>query len=341
MEHDEYFFSDTFTEDKYMLFELPSEDFLDKVSRGEIRLEFVSTNNSEPLVLCSQDQTFQVLEFDTSNQLLIHDGPEILSALDSTFELHELPPPFLTFRKKLNQSPFTEQEILTGKIESRVSYDYYLQNILCSQVQFENILQELSACEINNVLKVPTPELKDRISDLLYRFSQTLTDWKNINCIHFLNSLSFANSDNPGMQKVILSIVKSLSVEFSEEEAILDESKIVKFLARQVFNKARNGFLLFKEFEDEMKGVLPTDVRFRIDNYYGLFVTEDRGYRYIDEEMLPIPVINRFDALFAIHKEWDAHEIEPFFIHHLPPTKHFNDYAANYARFAEGRWMRL
>jgi hypothetical protein len=106
-------FVDEFHEDRYL--DVPSEDDLANIISGEIQLEFVS-NGQDPVVLCTSNKSFQVLEFDTSNTLFLHDGPCPLSQHFSTFELRSRPPPFLELRLRFQQHALTEEEISGNEI---------------------------------------------------------------------------------------------------------------------------------------------------------------------------------------------------------------------------------
>ena len=334
----EFVFAEDYEEDKFLLFELPSEEFLQDLVSGRTKLEYVS-NEKDPIVLCTQNKTFEIMEFDTSNILLVHDGPNVLSGNTSTFELRDKQPPFLSFRKMLHERPITEAEIKGEPIENPIYMDELHEKTLCSVAEFEQMLIDLSVISINGIAKTPTTEMRNFIINQVLQFSRTLDEWKCINIQQCLEAVNIPLIQYQPMKDIFYAVLRSFSFEMNEIEAILDERKITRHLAEYIFRKARNGFITKDEFEEEMDDLLPTGEKFDKEHIYGMFVTKGKGYQFVDEEMLPIDLLERFNFLFKINSQWEPHEIEPFFKYFISESLPFNDLAGRHCRFSDGLWM--
>lgn len=336
---DEIRFSEDFLDDKYMLFEMPSEEFLQGVLTGQINLEFVA-DDAQPITLCSENKTFDLLEFDTSNSLLLHDGPLILSNLSSTFELREKNPPFLTFRQLLHSNPITEAEIKGSVIQDPISYEELKDRTLCSKSEFEDMVVKLAACNINGAIKTPSRDLEEMITDQIIRFSQTLEDWKRINVNEMFQSFNFPLMKYPFTKIIAYAVLKSLCIEISDDVVVLDEKKILIYIAKMILRNSKNGFISVDDFKDEMKGQMPQNTRLNMDIFKGLFARIKNGFQYLDEETIPIDPEKRFEYLFQVQKEWEQSDIEPFFVEYISEKLLFVEFASRYARFANGHWMK-
>ena len=93
------------------------------------------------------------------------------------------------------------------------------------------------------------------------------------------------------------------------------------------------------DFVNELKGELPPDIQFLANYLYGMTVSKEDSIVYVNEEELPINILDRFAALFSIYKYWSQQEIEPFFHYYETPTLSFTDLGQRYARFADDMWM--
>ncbi|KAH0787045.1 sister chromatid cohesion protein DCC1 [Histomonas meleagridis] len=155
-----------------------------------------------------------------------------------------------------------------------------------------------------------------------------------------MNSLNFPLAEYPIMKSIIYSILKAYSITINSDEATLNENMIMRFIARGILSHARNGFITFEDFKNEMNGQMPPDMRLNIDNLYGLFAPIKNGLQYINEESLPFEIEQRFEFLFKIKKEWNQNEIEPFFVDFVTSKLSFQDFASRHVRLAEGKWMK-
>ncbi|KAK8890041.1 Sister chromatid cohesion protein DCC1 [Tritrichomonas musculus] len=336
---EEFVFSEDYEEDKLLLFEFPSEELLKEVLEGKTKIEFVS-NVVDPLVLCTENKTYDILEFDTSNLLLVHDDGTVLSGNSSTFELREKAPPFLSIRRMLHDNPITEAEI-KGQLIENPNYVQELQNTtLCSIGELNQILIDLCAITVDGAVKTPTKNMENLIIDQILQYSRTLNDWKRINIDDCLKEVVIPLIDYQPMKDIYYAVIKYYSFEIEERVAILDEKKIIRHIAEFIFRKARNGFLRKSEFEEEMSEYMPENTKIDYDMLHGMFVTKLSGIQFVDEEALPISLLDRFEALFKIHDEWEIPEIEPFFEYFVTDSLPFQDLAARHCRFADGKWMR-
>lgn len=336
---DEFTFSEDYDEDKFLLFEFPSEELLRDALEGKTKLEFVS-NSKDPIVLCNENKTYDVLEFDTSNILLVHDGPDVLSGNFSTFVLREKPPPFLSVRKMMHEYPITEAEICGDPIENPKYADVLANNTLCSIGELNQIFIDLCAITIDGAVKTPTVEMQNLIIDQVLQYSRTLDDWKTINIDECLEGVVIPLIEHQPMKDIFLAVVKYYSYEVQDRIAILNEKKIIRHIAEFIFRSARNGYLRKSEFEEQMSEYMPENTKIDYSILHGMFVSKPNGLQFVDEESLPIDLLDRFEALFKINAEWEIPEIEPFFEYFVTESLPFQILAERHCRFAEGRWMK-
>lgn len=323
-----------------MLFEIKDEETLQKIIDGTIKMEIVS-NLNDPLVICTNNKTFELVEFDTSNSLLVCNGPEIISKQKSTFELRHIKPPFLKFRQLLNRYPATEAEIFDQvSVSHPLSLSYLKENTLCSLEEFDQMMLKVSAFCIEDNVKVPTPELRLLIIDAILRYAQTQEQWRSLNIPDILKNIQIPRlEDAKYRDSVILAVLRSLSYEFSDDTVHLDESLILKHFGTEILKNAYNQKMSKQAFTDEMKGLIPIDMKISEELLYGIFVSDGNDYKYVDEETLPIEIDERFNRLFEIKREWHTHEIEPFFEYFISDDKSFSQLASLYARPVEDLWM--
>lgn len=321
-------FDPNFQSDDYFLFEMPSNQFLEDVLNGKTQLEILSTSNpSDSVFISTQDTTFELLEFDTSNSLFVYNESQILSENHSTFDLRNFPSSYLKIRSILQQNYFTKEELSTGLINSSISFEDLFHSCQCSKIEFENILKELGAVKLEGFIKIPPPEVSNQITERIIAFIETLQNWKVE--LNLQELIRFFEGRYPDF--IIIAIVGRLS-----ENGELSETKLSRFIASKILSDKH---LTMGEFEDLMKEFLPPSFRYDIDDYYGLFAFQDEKLLFVDEEKLPVNVIERFQFLFEICSIWEPKLIEPFFRNYTTKTLSFNDLATRYCRFADGCFM--
>ena len=343
----DFVFADDFLEDQFMLFEMPDET-LEKLLNGEAEAEFVS-NQKDPIVLCVDDKTFDVLEFDTSNQLLPYLENTILTQNSSTFELRDVNPPFLKFRKMMKEYPMTLAELGGGTIEHPFVYDELADSTLCSTSQFDEMLTNLCSIRVNEFVLVPSNDLRDRVIDQIIRYSQTQDDWRRVKLDDLLEKINFdtilmvppvdPEQAHENVKNLITSVLIYLSESFANNSALLDDKKVVRHIVKTVIQNEREHFMHKEDFEQRVIDLIPHDIKFQELYIHGICAPTTDGYKYIDEESLPTTVVERFKALFAIQKTWKETDLEPFFEYFCTESLTFNTLANRYARFADNLWM--
>jgi hypothetical protein len=332
-------FADDFEDDQFMLFEVQSEQQLADIMSGTVKLEFVS-NGRDPIVVCTDSRTFQVLEFDTSNTLLLHDGETILSQHFSTFELRPRSAPFLGLRALLRSNAITEADIRSSAVQGGLSYCDVLSRTLCSRAEFDDMLRRLCAITVGGMVAAPRPELQRLIGNEIVQYAHTLRDWRLIDVAAFVDVLRIPLIEYPVMRDLVVAVLRSFAAESSDTHAILDERKVSRFVAADVLRDARNGTMAEDAFEAEMQLQLPTALKLKKEWLFGMFFSEDGRIVFVDEENLPIELTARIDALFRIHKRWETREMEPFFEFFVHDEDPFIDLISRHARMAGGGWMR-
>lgn len=344
---EEISFAEDFETDQYMLFEIPEED-IQKLIDGESEAEFVASKN-EPIVLCIDDNTYDVKEFDTSNMLLPYMDSTILTKAASTFELRKMRPPLLQIRQLLARNVLTLEELGGGSLADPILYEDLLANTRCSRYEFNKIIEKLCVIQIGDYVKMPSKSLKNRIIDHIIRFLQAHDEYRVVNEDELLSTfnLDLILIDNPADQEAAKSnlenlaraILYSLSETISHGKVTLKEKKIIKHIVAQLLRSQRNGWMLKEDFDREILGLIPTHIKFTPLYTYGVCVEHNNGYLLVEEDEIPIVLEERFKAIFRLHKQWNEHEIEPFFKQYHTKDVHFNDWAKHYIRYADDMWM--
>ena len=337
MSTDSFSFAEDFLADRLMLFEMPSEDVMQKVISGEIELEFVS-NEKDPIVLCDASHTFEVLEFDTSNSLFVCDGSTIISKNSSTFELRDKPPPFLELRRVFHANPITEAEITGAPLQNPIFERDLIDSALCSKAELRDILFRLCAVVVDGAVKTMTPEMYRLIGGAIIQYGMTQAEWRRIRVSEFMDQLKLPMIESPIMRDLVLAVLRYLSSEVGGEEAVLDEKRVTWFVAEDVLRQTRRR-LDVEEFKHEMLGRLPPGLALNLEYLHGMVVLRDNKVLYIDEEQLPLGLKDRLETLFRIAKGWEEHEMEPFFEFFATKSLPFSDLIQRYARLADGLWM--
>lgn len=338
-------FAEGFDNGEYLLFEFEEEE-LQKILDEQVSCEIVS-NKRDPVVFCTANKTFELLEFDTSNTILINDGPIIVASASSTFELRDAPPPILSLRNFLSHY-LTEEEIAGAPIDNPISYDYLVDNILTSREELDQMLVDLCAINIDGIIKVPLPETKNKIIGQIYRYSQTLSDWRKIDIDKLIDKLDLTHlmkgsdnetaKSNPNVTNLLKAVLRTISSSYDENSALLDDEKIVKFIAEGIL-KQNGGRMHREDFITEMDGAIPSDIKFAFEYVNGIIYTNDDYVNYVDERELPITIEERFEALFAMQRKWNQSEIEPLFKPFETRKLKFIELASRYVRNVGELWM--
>jgi len=340
---DEISFAEDFLDERHMLFELHSEEMLQRVMSGAVKLEFVA-NEGESMVICAvceDSQTYDVLEFDTSNALFVHDGPVIISRHSSTFELRPRPPPFLSLRALLHADPITEAEIGGAPIQSPIMMADVVETALCSAQELDRVLARLSAVVVDGAVKTAAPELYALIGERIIQHAMTLVDWRRFDAVRFLGGLAMPQIARPVMQDLVRAELRFFAAEEAgATELVLDERKVTRCIAEGLMRRARRGTMDEAEFQHEMRGLLPPDLPLRMAHLRGLLFVEGAKVVLIDEEGLALQLSERLDQVFAMRKGWDEAELEPLFEFFVTEALRFTDLMQRHARLVDGRWMR-
>ncbi|EAY22750.1 hypothetical protein TVAG_476790 [Trichomonas vaginalis G3] len=340
-------FAEDFEKDQYLLFEM-TEDDIQKLMTGMSEAEFVSTKN-QPIVLCIDENTYDVKEFDTSNMLLPYMDNTILTKAYSTFELRSIKAPLLSFRKLLAENYLTLEEIGGAPLVNPIKFDDLMDNTLCSRYEFNKIIEKLCVIQIDECVKMPNLALRNKIIDQIIRFALTQSDWRKVSekAVVSTFKLSQILIDQPAneeaainnVENLVRAVLYSLSETISNDIITLKEKKIIKHIVATLLRSQRGNWMLKENFDKEIQGLVPPDIKFDHTYTYGVCVEHENGYLLIEEETLPITVEDRFKAIFALHKQWSEHEIAPFFKQFHTKDMHFNEWAKRYIRFADDFYM--
>lgn len=328
-------FAEDFEDDQYLLFEMPNAAMLEALMSGDGSIEIV-TDGDKPLCVCTRDETFELLEHETSNTLLACQDDTILSKHHTTFEIRHLPTPLFEVRSRLSQEYLTIEEIMTGSIYPITGNEELFQELQISPAEYLKVMKQLAAVNVNGFPRILHPEVYRRVAERVCGIIIPSTESLRISATSpELNDIA----KEFGSILVVKAVIISMSVSSNEEFFVMDSERVSQSIAEKVLTESNGNTMRKEEFKDEMIGLLPSAITFDFSLFYGMSYTTDTHITYVDESILPPKPRDRFNALFEIKKAWITQEIEPFFRYLVTPKLSFTDLAMRYTRLADGMWM--
>lgn len=326
------YFSEKFEEIR--LVEL-NTSVLDAINNGQ-RVVFRG-GNDDKVVMCTDNETFEVKEAETSNSLLIvsnlvlptdikecenghiMEHKEILGIHHAYYELRPIKPRLKKLWMLLDASRYRGHELEYLLEESSIklyNMDSLLEEIQASNKEIECGLREIGACCLDGYW---------RILDFDYCF-RVLSYFLNL-----LDENSWSVSKVP-VKEVIESlkdivpipILEHVISEFSHPAQIhddngdvyytLNENKVCRFLAEALLRPA--GRFNLQDFLQTWQESVPEGLQTNLSQLKGLalvdFDSRPQVIWYYPETDLPEDINERVQSLFRTREKWTLNEIEPY-----------------------------
>lgn len=307
--------------ENYKFLEIDKE-LTDCLETGQIL--YIKGSNEENAVLCTENKTYDLLECETSNSLLLVKGLQFHNVLKnqdlrqisdvSTFGvfykyLSPVPgkPKLRKLKQLLNKTSYRGSE-LEYKINTDDLYSFEeLQDVIqASNVELTKALKDLNTITINGKIRILEFEYHFRVLSYMMKVLDE-------------ESIRYDEVDYEETVKALLEycvpkeVIESLFYLYTEPTSDLKHyrytDKVAKFFAQVLLVNAGKFNLseFLQAWQDSVPDGMPTDESM----LRGIAIIDRQAnvIRYFPEEDLPENVIERFNVLFQAKENWTAEEI--------------------------------
>ncbi|KAJ8925370.1 hypothetical protein NQ315_009201 [Exocentrus adspersus] len=344
-----YFSSKNLYTNSYKLLQL-DVNLLGEISAGNTL--YAKGRDEDELVICSDSQTFHVVEAETSNSLLLTNNLILNGEIKDIDE------------RKLSKTNvchvfYEYLEAVLGKPHLR-RLNELLQKTLYKGPEFESEvnLDDLVTFEIlDNVVQASTKELKEALESMntvnINGYVRMLDFEYHFRILSFMLKLIDENSwqlDEIDYDETIealkdlapMEIISNLFERYAHESKIIDglqlyqynEFEICKFFARVLLHGA--GKFNLDDFLQAWKDSVPEGMTPNEEMLYGIAVIDRKSKPNIiwafEETSLPDNITERFKALFNIKEKWTVPEISPYIQNLATESVDVNALLAKHAR---------
>nr|CAH7714851.1 unnamed protein product [Callosobruchus chinensis] len=346
-----YFTKNNLYENDLKLLQLDAT-LLGEVSEG--KKLYIKGDDNEEVVICSETQTYQVTEAETSNSLLLVDNliltdPEntsndeynvnevtVHSIFYNYLEAIPIKPHLKKLRHLLNESiykgPEYESEVDPTKCYTFEQLDEMVQ---ASTKELRKALDDMDVVLVNNKIRLLDFEYHFKVLSYMLKLIDE-NSWQ-------LDEIDYQETVDALKDLVPKEILTGLFETYTEESQIIDgiqlyrykEDKVCIFFAKVLLYGA--GKFNLNDFLQAWKESVPDGMSPAEDMVYGIAVIEIRGgqnpdvIRAFDESELPENLTERFKVLFEVKEKWTVAEIAPYI---KPLTTDKLDVSALLAKYA-------
>lgn len=290
---------------------------------------YIKGTDDENAVLCTEDKTYDLLECETSNSLLLVKGLKFHDEIKAderrqisdvstigVFNRYLSPVPGRPKLKKLKQilhkSAYRgpEQEYTINKCDLHTFED--LQNtIQASNQELKQALEDLNAFEIDGKIRILEFEYHFRVLSYMIKLLDE-NSWR-YDAVDYTETMQALEDIVPQQ------ILNTLFDLYTEESRIIDglqlyryTDKVAKFFAQVLLVNA--GKFNLSEFLQAWQESVPEEMATDESMLYGIAIVDRKNnvIRSFPEEKLPESIVERFNVLFEAKDSWTAAEIIPY-----------------------------
>lgn len=293
--------------------------------------------NEDKVVICTDNETFEVKEAETSNSLLIvpnlvfptdvtesenehiMESKEILGICHTYYELRSVKPRLKKLRMLLDASRFRGSELEYLLEESNVKLyttDSLLEVIQASNKEIADGLKEIGACCLNGYWRALDFDYLFRVfSYFLNLLDENSWEASRIPVKEAIKLLEDLVSV-PILEHVIsqFSHPPDVSSDNGDIYYALDEVKVCRFLAEALLRPA--GRFNLQDFLQTWQESVPEGLQTNLSQLKGLALvdlgTKPQVIWYYPETDLPEDINERIQSLFRTQEKWTLNEIEPY-----------------------------
>lgn len=290
---------------------------------------YIKGDNNENAVLCTDDKTYDLIECETSNSLLLSKGLQFNEQLKNEERRHisdvttvgvfykylsPIPskPKLKKLKQLLNQTAYRGPE-LEYRINPRHLYTFAeLQNtVQASNVELEQALNDLDTIVVDGKVRILEFEYQFRV---LSQMMKVLDE-----CSYSYDMVDYEEVTEALEYTVPRDVLDKLFFIYTEKIKHVKDfqthrftEKLAKFFAKVLLVNA--GKFHFSEFLEAWQQSLPPEMPTDESMLYGIAIVDRKNnvIQYFPEENLPENVVERFHALFEAKSAWTAEEIVPY-----------------------------
>lgn len=312
--------------EKYKLLEIDKE-LANCLETGQVL--YIKGDDEENAVLCTENKTYDLLERETSNSLLLVKGLQFKEDLNNDNNRHIrdvstvgifykylspvlAKPKLKKLKQLLSKSSYKGIEMeFEIKQEDLYSFKDLQKVIQASNEELRLALKDLNTVTING---------KVRILDFEYHF-RVLSYMLNVLDEYSMpyNAVNYDETVDSLEEFVPKEILDNLFELYTEPTRSIDgvqqcsyTDKVAKFLAEVILINA--GKFNLVEFLQAWHDSVPDGMPISESMLHGLAIIDNKAniIQYFPEDRLPENIMDRFNALFKAKENWTSEEIIPY-----------------------------
>ncbi|KAI4467582.1 sister chromatid cohesion protein dcc1-related [Holotrichia oblita] len=324
-----YFTENTFHHGQYKLLEL-DKYLVQALKEGETL--YIKGDDEENAVLCTKSKTYDVLETETSNSLLLFKDLQFCDSLKTSSErniskikistvfhdyLEVLPSkPHLKklkdlLKKSIYKGPEHEYEV---NEESLLTYNSMLNTIQTSEEELKVALKTLNTITINDKIRILDFEYHFRVLSYMLKLIDE-NSWQ-------LDEIDYEETMNALNDLIPTNVLNNIFDLYAEESKVIDglqlfrynEEKVCKFFAQVLLSSA--GKFNLNEFLQAWKESVPEGMIATESMLHGIAIVDRKSAPNViwafEEKDLPETINERFQVLFEAKEKWTVEEISPY-----------------------------
>ncbi|KAB0805496.1 hypothetical protein PPYR_02466 [Photinus pyralis] len=313
---------------------------------------YVKGEDNENAVLCTDTATYDLLETETSNALLLVESLHFRdSVTDSApkatskvtvkgvfydyLEVTPTKPNLQRLHELLDKRPYKGPEYeRDGDEHDLYTYSELLNRIQASRNELDAALEAMRIVKVNDKIRILDFEYHSRVLSYMLKLIEE-NSW-NFNEVDYDQTVSTLSDLIP--EEIICSLFEL----YTEKSKVIDglqlykykEIDVCKFVARVLLHNARKFNL--QEFLEAWMELVPNGMRPETEMLYGLAIIDTKSVPNtilaFEEETLPDNILERFDVLFNAKDRWTVPEITPYIQRMTTEKTDVNAILAKYAR---------
>jgi len=335
-------YSDDWMKEEYKLLELPNK--LIDVFKDE-QVFRICGDSDDNVVICTQDQTFDLKAADTSNALLL--VPElktplqknlpsevsleersVCSCFSTYYEVRQTRPKLERLRHLLDENAFSD----IAESEEKFTTDNLLSLIQASRIEILTHLERLGAFQHNGYWLILEITYQEKVfSQILALLEEKSWNWTHVPIQDTIDVL-----EELYPRFVLEYCLNHYGVLEADGKIIcLDEVKVCRYYAEYILRPAVGKFN-YNEFMDAWRESVPDGMKVSTEYLQGVALMDLTSYPpviwHFAERNLPEEPSERFTILFKARSKWKHANLEPYIKNLLAPGQKLSALLLKYTR---------
>uniref|UniRef100_T1IL49 Sister chromatid cohesion protein DCC1 n=1 Tax=Strigamia maritima TaxID=126957 RepID=T1IL49_STRMM len=281
-------------------------------------------------VLCTENETYEVKEAETSNSMLLipslnlptkerSAGSRELHAKEAKLvveihrkylELRRCNPRLSKLNKLLMENVYRGREYELDDVDGKYTMENLLENVQCSENEMKNALIEMKACEIDGFWRVLEFEYEFRVVSLIVNLMEE-NSWAKTELL-MAEVLDVLDELEP--REILRHCLQLYASETTSGVYSLKEKEICCLHAEIILHVM--GQFNLGEFLAAWQDSVPEGFIPKVEFLKGLALIDSKRQpnivQYYPKNQLPEDIADRFRSLFTFKEKWTFDEIEPY-----------------------------